>query len=197
MLLNMKLTAVLLAGGRSLRMGRDKAWLNWRGSPLWRSQRDKLISLKPEQFFISCRPEQGFEACGHSLIYDPPDSSSPLEAIANCLQVMNNPILVLAVDLPNMVSAVVAELAEHHEQSGRGAVFAQGAMFEPLCALYPPAMLGLMQEAAAKRRYALQDVVRAGMERGLMDSLPLPAEYQSAFFNANTPEEWTQAQPPP
>ena len=77
----MNFSAVLLAGGRSTRMGRDKAWLDWHGVPLWRHQLEKLTALQAERVFISCRRDQGFEDAGCALIYDASDATSPCTAL--------------------------------------------------------------------------------------------------------------------
>ena len=50
----MTLSAVLLAGGESTRMRRDKATLEWRGRPLWACQFEKLRALT-SNIFVSTR----------------------------------------------------------------------------------------------------------------------------------------------
>ena len=52
--------AALLAGGRSLRMGRDKARLPWGGEPLWRHQWRTLAALEPSSLLLSCRTVEDF-----------------------------------------------------------------------------------------------------------------------------------------
>jgi len=51
-------SAVLLAAGRSTRMGRDKALLEVDGRPLWQRQREVLQGLGAAELFLSVRPEQ-------------------------------------------------------------------------------------------------------------------------------------------
>ena len=41
--------AALIAGGRSSRMGEDKAFLDWKGRPLFAFQLEKLIESVPER----------------------------------------------------------------------------------------------------------------------------------------------------
>src|SRR4051794_12428711 len=51
-------SAVLLCGGESRRMGRDKATVAWNGAPLWQSQLATLRALQPATIFLSAREEK-------------------------------------------------------------------------------------------------------------------------------------------
>jgi len=48
----MNISAVLLAGGESRRMGRDKTTLQSRGKPLWQVQLELLQELEPTEIFV-------------------------------------------------------------------------------------------------------------------------------------------------
>ena len=189
-------TAALLAGGRSTRMGQDKAWLPWRGQPLWRVQLEKLAALAPTRLIVSCRADQGFAGHALDVIPDAPDNPGPLGAIASCLREAQMPLLVLAVDMPFMTAELLSLLLQHVGQPRRGVVFQHHEGFEPLCAVYPMEMLAVLDQALARHQHRMQDVIAASINAGLMEALPLPAQHESAFFNANTPEEWTLAQQP-
>jgi molybdopterin-guanine dinucleotide biosynthesis protein A len=51
----MKFSAVILAGGRSQRMGCDKAWLLFEGKSLLARQIELVRQVEPEEIFISGR----------------------------------------------------------------------------------------------------------------------------------------------
>ena len=55
----MNLSSVLLAGGESRRMGKDKATALFRGKPLWQIQLDLLRKLEPSEIFLSARTDPG------------------------------------------------------------------------------------------------------------------------------------------
>src|SRR5438874_930496 len=102
----MDFAAVLLAAGRSTRMGRDKALLEVDGVPLWQRQRDLLASLGAAEIFLSVRPEQewshrapGFAA----LLYDDLPNAGPMSGITAALErTTHSHVAVLAIDLPRM-----------------------------------------------------------------------------------------------
>jgi molybdopterin-guanine dinucleotide biosynthesis protein A len=177
----MSFAAVLLCGGKSTRMGRDKAFIDWNGRPLWQVQLEKLQQLGPNRLLISCREEQGIVSDAE-IIFDPIDSNDgPLGAITRCLELVKKPLLVLAVDMPWMTVEFL------RDQILPGGFFRGPHGFEALCAVYEPAMLPAMQKALAERRLALQRVIEACQPR----VRELSEEHTLFFRNANTPEELT------
>src|ERR1044071_3415473 len=73
-------SAVLLAAGRSTRMGRDKALLEIDGVPLWQRQRDVLSQSGAADVFLSVRPEQDWARAGKfaGLLFDDLPNAGPM-----------------------------------------------------------------------------------------------------------------------
>ncbi len=175
----MSFAAVLLCGGRSTRMGRDKAFIDWHGRPLWQVQLEKLQQLGPERLLISCRAEQNIVS-DVEMVFDPIDANDgPLGAITRCLERVRMPLLVLAVDMPWMSVAFL------RERVVPGGFFRGPHGFEALCAVYELEMLPTMQTALAEHRLALQRVIEACQPT----VHELGEEDEGFFRNANTPEE--------
>lgn len=184
--------AALLAGGKSSRMGSDKALLDWHGEPLWRVQANKLSALSPERLLLSCREEQGLNAgeVYAEAVFDPPDNPGPLGAIARCLKVAALPLLVLAVDMPDMsVGFLRALLAEWRDEE-TGLVARTGYGFEPLAAIYPQRALPLLRNQMAMQNYRMQSALGFLVAEGIMRVHELGGEEVPLFNNANTPEEY-------
>lgn len=190
--------AALLAGGKSSRMGADKALLDWHGVPLWRRQIDKLIELDPERLLLSCREEQGLKNVPAELVFDPPGNPGPLGAVARCLEVAQMPLLVLAVDMPAMTAGFMRGMLDAAGDVDRGFMCEAEHGFEPLCAVYPPEGLGLLRHLLMKGKHRMQDAAAELVASGLMRVGTLKAGEVPLFFNANTPEEyaWTKPAPP-
>jgi molybdopterin-guanine dinucleotide biosynthesis protein A len=187
--------ALLLAGGRSERMGTDKARLVWQAQPLWRLQLAKLAALGPARLLVGCREAQGLHteapvpAC--EWAFDPPGSNDgPLGAISRSLAEL--PLLVLAVDLPHFEPAVL--LADWRAQAApaRGLCWRSAQGLEPLAAVYPPALRPVLQQALAERRLGLQKLLAQAVTQGTVVVRPEPAG--AGLDNLNTPEEWARQQ---
>lgn len=187
----------LIAGGQSTRMGRDKAWIDWQGRPLWQVQLGKLMELKPARALISCRKEQQLSMPCAETLHDPPDNQGPLPALARCVEHARMPVLALAVDMPGVTVAFMREMRRRFEESGRGVVFRTPRGWEPMCTVYPPGVLPLLHEALMRHELRLQTFIQSAVNTGLLDVIPLSKGQETFFFNLNTPADLAWMPPPP
>jgi len=181
--------AALLAGGRSKRMGSDKALLHWHGQDLWQAQMHKLQSLGAKRVLLSCRREQPlFPGDGVEIMHDPEGVDvGPLGAITRCLERVQMPLLVLAVDMPWMTTAFLLEHLVPQDNSPPGKFFRGPHGAETLVGLYVPALLPLMQTALHEKHLALQPIIKACVHSGLAVTNVLGEDQTPFFHNANTP----------
>jgi molybdopterin-guanine dinucleotide biosynthesis protein A len=192
---------LLLAGGRSRRMGRDKAGLLWQGRPLWRHQLERLAALGAGRCLVACREEQGLQGeaslPGWEWLFDPVgDEQGPLGAIARALRVVQMPLVVLAVDMPFMTAAFLREELGARVSAGRGRFFATAQGVEPMAACYVPEMLPVMERRLAKGERGLQRLIEACVTLDLAEVRELRDEDRPLFANLNTPGEWEDCQLP-
>src|SRR5262249_39814305 len=152
----MTLSAALLVGGRSRRMGSDKATLVINGEPLWTRQVRLLRSMNPREIFVSARAEQDWLPEDVEAVLDQSPSRGPLSGISALLKrIGTTHLLVLAVDLPRMTSAHLANLWAIAESS-RGVIPFNGDYFEPLCAVYPQEAASVASMLLAGTDFSLQ-----------------------------------------
>lgn len=187
--------ALLLAGGRSHRMGQDKAFLKWEGSCLWQIQLNQLLALNPSRMILSCREEQQQQfAPADSRIewfLDPPDFQlGPLGIIERVLRVVQMPLLVLAVDMPRMTADFMREAFLNTQNRDRGRCFLSGSGLEPLAALYVPSMLPILEESLKTDQLSLQKLLNKAHDLGLIDIQTTTDQQKQFFSNCNTPSEW-------
>src|SRR5262249_47766300 len=99
----MNISAVLLTGGESRRMGRDKATLQFRGRPLWQIQLELLRNLELFEIFVSARTDPSWRPKDLRFVADIRPSQGPLSGLAACLAQMHTThLLALAIDMPFM-----------------------------------------------------------------------------------------------
>lgn len=203
--------ALLLAGGRSTRMGpgADKAFLtDGDGTPLYLRQRALLQSLRPSRILLSARPGVNYTWPAEDILLDAAPDNGPLAAIEalsrTCLPGdVLPPTLVLAVDLPLMSAELLRlliprESANAPTQPVTGKVFTLDGRLEPLAALYIPAVLYLAQARYLEGTRAVHCVLEEAIAKGLMHSEEVPDALRPCFHNLTTPEDaaaWTALSP--
>jgi molybdopterin-guanine dinucleotide biosynthesis protein A len=123
---------VVLAGGRSRRMGRDKAEVEVAGRSMM-SWVVAALEAVCDRVLIAGR-EDGWE--GRAGLIDPPGGHGPLAGLAAALEI-GEPLLLVAVDQPWVRSATLRQLAE----TGTTAVPIDGDTRQVTCARYDPDLL--------------------------------------------------------
>src|SRR5437868_998505 len=133
----MNISAVLLVGGESRRMGKDKAKLLFGGEPLWRIQLGLLRRLAPSEILISARKDPEWRPADVSFVADNPPSRGPLSGISAALaRAATTHLLSLAIDMPFMNEQYLRSLCRGIEPSC-GVIPVIGKRAEPLAAIYP------------------------------------------------------------
>lgn len=174
---------LLLMGGRSRRMGADKAQMDWDGCPLWERQY-RLLQRMTRPVFRSVAHDRPAETT--LTLVDPYPYPGPLWAIATALAAMPATwLLVLAVDLPCVPPRLLQQLWQY--RLVRGVVLPTGfGRDQPLAALWHRQTLEPVQGALARGDSAL---------RSVLETLPvrrriLALHEQVWLTNVNTPEDW-------
>jgi molybdopterin-guanine dinucleotide biosynthesis protein A len=185
------LTGLLLVGGLSSRMGRDKATLMLNGQPLWKRQIQVLRSLQPVALLISAREMPAWAPADVQVVLDTPPSRGPLSGLAAALNyISTSHLLALAVDMPRLSVEHLRRLLDL-AHPGRGVVPFNQDHFEPLSAIYCKEATPLAQKSLASDNVSLHSFVRKLKRRDLLFEYCVPAEEQSHYYNLNTPEDVT------
>jgi len=185
----MHFSAVILAAGRSERMGRDKAWLEVDGQPLIRRQIKLVRELDAKEIFISGRADGDYTALQCPVLTDKFPNAGPLAGIERALAETISPLLlVLAVDLPRLTPSVLCELLAHCTAQ-TGAIPRVNKQIEPLAAFYPRAAQPLAVSLLASGNNAARNFAQNCVAQKLAGFVDLPDEVSIAFTNLNTPND--------
>jgi len=177
---------LVLAGGRSLRMGRDKGEIAWHGKPQREYAADLLRPICSE-IFISCRANQAAEIeTAYPTLPDTFAELGPYGAILSAFRHNPNTAwLVVACDLP-LLDAATLDFLLNNRQPRRVATAFQSPhdqMPEPLIAIWEPKSYAVLLSFLAQG-YSCPRKVLLNSD-ALILSVPNPA----ALTNVNTPEE--------
>jgi molybdenum cofactor guanylyltransferase len=184
----MTLSAVLLAGGESTRMGRDKATLAWHGLPLWAGQLEKLRALT-SNLFVSARFAVPWRPADIKLVIDEAPSRGPLSGITASLAIIETDcLLVLAVDMPFISLHHLKEICDRAKPEV-GAVPVVNGRMEPLAAVYPKRSSSIFAEALKGTDYSLQQLVRRLSALKLIREIPVGAAADRLYRSVNYPAD--------
>jgi len=182
----MNFSAVILAGGKSSRMGRDKAFLEFEGQTLLSRQIQLARETGSKEIFISGRADTNYSAFGCRVLTDKFRNAGPLAGIERALEACSSPlVLVLAVDMPNLNAGLLRRLASHCAENA-GAIFRTGGDFEPLAAIYSKAARPLAAALLNEHSNAVKHFAERCIEADLASFVDLAPRDARFFANWNS-----------
>lgn len=179
-----QISAILLAGGLSSRMGVDKATLPFQGSTLLEWQLRKLNKLGIEDILLSGREAGTNEV---RCVLDEFPRCGPLGGIHACLKQARFPnCLVISVDVPLVPERVLLELIEVHQRfQTKITILAHGSKWEPLIGVYD----SNLWRDAEPILHSGSTAVRRLLQSVGFETFPC-FEDDSLFCNCNTPQDY-------
>jgi len=180
-----KIPAVLFAGGKSSRMGRDKALLPFAGYPSLSEYQYRRLSNLFEEVYISAKEDKfDFPA---ALIRDRYEESSPLVGIASLFETLEaEAVFILSVDAPFVDASVIDALMK--KSDGADAVIARSpGGKQPLCGIYKRSVLPAAQTHIAEDDHRIGNLLKRVRTRFA------DFEEDALFVNLNHPHEYEEA----
>ena len=180
-------TAVLFAGGKSSRMGRDKSLLPFGGyDTLCEYQFQRLQKLFGKVFISVKEQKFGFDA---PLILDRYPESSPLVGLLSVFETISgDACFILSVDAPFVDEAVIAKLYEESKDQAYDAIIAQSPRGkQPLCGIYKRSIIPYAKAFIAEDNHKLNALLQAANSHFVM------FEDEALFENLNHLHEYEAA----
>ena len=193
----MKTVAVIMAGGKSSRMGRDKALLPVDGRPLlsvlahrWRGVFDGLvISVDRRERFAS------LDLGGARIVEDARPGAGPMAGLEAVMRaVPADRYFLTAVDLPFGDPALALELRRRMGGADACLIQREGRGWEPLFALYARACLPFISAALDRDERSFYRGLLPFVTIQKVPEKALPAFPLERLLNANTPEQWEKTE---
>lgn len=183
------ITALVLAGGKSSRMGTDKALLHWQGIPLLERVCQAALQSCPTVYVLTPWPEryQNFlpEPC--EILLETMPGQGPLVALEQGVrQLQTTWLLLLACDLPILNPAILQRWQTLLPTSGVMAVVPHDVgRWEPLCGFYHhqshPLLQSFIQQGGRSFQYWLSTIPA--------QKIVLDTHTKAMLKNCNSPED--------
>ena len=184
------LTAFVLAGGKSTRMGTDKAFLRWREGTLLDHILDLAGELTPNVRIVGDRRK--FDRYGSLVIEDIYPACGPLGGIHAALSATASEWnLMLAVDLPLVTHPLLSYLVARAQESDATVTVPNiGGGLQPLCAVYRRAFAEIAKRSLEIGENKIDRLfVRLKTQTIEEEELLRAGFSREAFRNVNTPED--------
>ncbi len=179
----------VLAGGRSSRMGRDKALLVHAGRTLLERQVMLAWTLTPREVLVVGRNQSELGGLNARGLPDAQPGRGPLGGLATAFAATTaEHVLLLAVDMPALTAAFLARVLAQRSP-GVGVVPRAAAGWEPTAAVYPVTLATMANARIAAGRLALRGLVEEAVADGRLRALPVEADELALLVNWNCPAD--------
>ncbi len=180
------LYGLILTGGRSSRLGKDKYLIEYHGVSQVRYLYDLLVSMGLETF-VSCNKEQE-DDLKHDfpLIVDKLKEIGPMGALSAAFEMKTSAAwLVVACDLPFVNEETISTLMEARSEEHMLTTYqdVKSDFFETTISIYEPQVNAAMKNAYAMEQYSLRKAIDYEQIK------IIPSIRSNELFNANTQNE--------
>ena len=177
---------IIFAGGKSSRMGKDKALLPFGGYPTLAQYQYSQFSPHFKHIYLSSKTDKFDFDC--SVIKDSQNTYSPLVAIVSIFEVLDvEEIFILSVDAPFIDIKIIKSILTKREKEIDIVVAQSPSGIQPLCGSYKKTILPLAYAQLEKGNHKLLDLL------ALANTLRVSFENDEAFCNLNHPQEYQEA----
>jgi molybdopterin-guanine dinucleotide biosynthesis protein A len=184
-----EVSAFVLVGGRSRRMGTDKAFVEFHGRMLIDRALGLVTAITPKVYILGSRAK--FGAFG-KVVEDEFAEHGPLGGIHAALRSSTSDLnLILAVDMPFVQERFLKYLVCEAEKRDAVATVPKAAgNWQPLCAVYRKAFADLAESALRSGRNKIDPLFKEALVRVITDDELEQAGFGAELFrNLNTPED--------
>lgn len=175
------ITGIVIAGGKSSRMGQNKALIQYKGKRLIDSAIEMLINFT-DSILVSSNEQ--LKDIHYPIIEDEFDNLGPIGGLYSCLLASDTDCnMVIPCDAPNVSIKLYNELLIDCEQYDAVIPVLLDGKYEPLVACYNKSILPLIEDAIKAIDYKMVNLInRANVKFVRVNDI-------EQFKNINTPHD--------
>jgi molybdopterin-guanine dinucleotide biosynthesis protein A len=183
------ITGIVLAGGRSSRMGSDKSLIKLKDKALIEYAIDALKPLCSKVVISSNNFIYDFTGC--EVWPDELPDRAPMIGIYSCLKRSETDVnIVLSCDMPLMSTAMLEYLLENSVNHDITVPMHEDNFIEPLCGIYKRSSIGILEKYINRRNFRLNECIQAGSHQLVLTNSILSFYTPELFSNVNSPEDF-------
>ena len=179
-------TGIILAGGKSQRMGTDKGLLPLKGKPFVSHIYEALKPIVGDNIVV-VSSNADYDALGYTRIEDLIADKGPVGGLYTALKQSKTKFnLVLSVDVPLVSTDLLQWLVDKHEDSFMMSQLQVQEKTSPLIGVYDRSMRILLGEHLAGNQLKLRGVI----DEVNHQTLEVPEKWSAQVQNINTDEDY-------
>lgn len=184
------LTGIILSGGKSSRMGREKGLCLLKEKPLIAFS-IKALNNVCDSLIISANNRQ-YDSFGYPVVKDEIAGIGPAGGIYSCLKASGtDDNYIISSDTPMITPELIRHILSHKSNYDAVVPVVNG-FTEPLCAFYRKSCIASFRESIFAGKYKIQDIIK-GLNCNFIKIEPTEIFYHSHLFtNVNTLEDLTK-----
>lgn len=181
-------TGILLAGGKSSRMGRDKGFVRVGNKQLFEYPLRVLEKLCDQILVSTCMDQGTYGNFRH--VCDREKGKGPLMGIASCLEVSETASnIVLSYDMPLVEPRLFTDLLQFSADYDLILPAIRIDRPQPLCGIYNKNLLPVIKNQLANKNYAPKALIPKVKSRIHLVEKSFPYYTEELFLNINTEED--------
>lgn len=189
----MEVTGIILAGGKSSRMGTDKGLQLLCGKPMISYTIEALTGLC-SQIIISSS-SNAYAGFGFNIVADEFPGIGPMGGIYSSLkQSTSTKNLILSCDLPLVTHQLMEYILQQGEKYEVAVPWEGGSHYEPLCGFYNRSVINKLKSFIEKGNYKLPDLFKEININQLIINEKSAVHQPNLFLNVNTSADLLKAE---
>jgi molybdopterin-guanine dinucleotide biosynthesis protein A len=187
----MSITGILLAGGKSSRMGTEKGKIQLNGHELMKSPLNALEATCDNIIISTCN--KSFKYPDHQVICDKIPGLGPIGGIYTSLEKSGSDLnIVLSYDMPFITADLLKYLVKHSGEYDITAPSLENQLPEPLCAVYNKSTIPFIEQNIRKENYKVNALFPLVKFNHIIVPHDLPFFSPYLFRNVNNPDEFEE-----
>ena len=187
MIKRIAITAGILAGGGSRRMGQNKACMKWKGQTFL--ERSTALFKAFDEVLVSVNDLEFYKDQSYVLVEDVRKGYGPLEGLYQLLSTAAHSwVFLVAVDMPLLSTELILKMAETARDGTEAVILEGNKRMQPLCGMYHKSIIPVLEQMFREEVHSMYELIkRINVKKVQIEQLGFTTD---ALSNINTPKDY-------